>query len=87
MRLLPRRSRRNCAPTRSDYCRRNAIFHRRACIGQISISAIQLVGHIAAYGADPAVIKAADIELLPICERDDFCRLINPEAKILFGAR
>jgi len=49
--------------------------------------AIQLVGHIAAYSADPAVIKAADIELLPICERDNFCRLINPEAKILFGAR
>jgi hypothetical protein len=49
--------------------------------------AIQLVGHIAAYSADPAVIKAADIELLPIRERDNFCRLINPEAKILFGAR
>src|SRR5262249_27677028 len=40
--------------------------------------------HIAAYSA---IIKAADIELLPICERDNFCRLINPEAKILFGTR
>jgi hypothetical protein len=49
--------------------------------------AIQLVGHIAVYSADPAVIKAADIELLTVCERDNFCRLINPEAKILFNAR
>jgi hypothetical protein len=32
------------------------------------------------------VIKAADIELLPIRERDNFCRLINPEAKILDGS-
>jgi alpha-D-ribose 1-methylphosphonate 5-phosphate C-P lyase len=48
--------------------------------------AIQLVGHIAAHSANPAVIKAADIEPLPICERDNFCRLTNPEAKILFGA-
>ena len=40
MRLLPRWSRRNCASTCPDYCRRNAIFHRRACIGQISILAI-----------------------------------------------
>jgi hypothetical protein len=30
-----------------------------------AILAIQLVGHIAAYSADPVVIKAADIELLP----------------------
>jgi hypothetical protein len=34
--------------------------------------AIQLVGHIAAYSADPAVIKAADIEVLTVCERDNF---------------
>jgi hypothetical protein len=49
--------------------------------------AIELVGHIAADSADPAVIEATDIELLPVCERDDFCRVINPEAKILFDAR
>src|SRR5262249_5055432 len=47
----------------------------------IAILAIQLVGHIAAYSADPVVIKAADIDLLPIRERDNFCRLIKPEAK------
>jgi hypothetical protein len=48
--------------------------------------AIELVGHIAADSADPAVIETADIELLSVCERDDVCRVINPEAKILFGA-
>jgi hypothetical protein len=54
---------------------------------QIAVLAIQFVGHIAAYSAEPAVIKAADIELLTVCERDNFCRLIYPEAKILFNAR
>jgi len=33
------------------------------------------------------IVKAADDELLAICERDNLCRFINPEAKILFGAR
>src|SRR5262245_40031745 len=32
-------------------------------------------------------LLAADIELLPIRKRDNFCRLINPEAKIPFVAR
>src|SRR5262245_56608415 len=32
-------------------------------------------------------LRAADIELLRIPKRDNFCRLINPEAKIPFVAR
>jgi len=39
--------------------------------------------HIVAYSADPAVIKAADIELLAVCERDNFCRLINTAMPII----
>jgi hypothetical protein len=60
IRILPHRNCRQGASTRPDYRRRNAIFHRRACIRQIAILKIQLVGHIAVRTAYPAVIKAAD---------------------------
>jgi hypothetical protein len=84
---LPPRNCRGCTSPCPDYCRRNTIFHRRARVRQIAILTIQLVGHIAACSADPAVIKAADEQLLAICERDNLCPVVNPEAKILFGAR
>ena len=83
--ILPRWNCRKCASACPDHCRRNAIFHRRACVRQIAIFTVQLVGHIANCSADPMIIKAADDELLAICERDNLCRFINPEAKILFG--
>jgi hypothetical protein len=84
--LARRRCRRRALTCPNDR-RRNAVFHRRTCIAQIAVLAIELVGYIAAYNAEPAVIKAADIELLAVCERDHFGRLIDPEAKILFDAR
>jgi hypothetical protein len=85
--ILPHRNGRNCASACPNYCRRNAIFDRRACVHQIAILAIQLVRHIAACSADPAVIKPADDEHLAICKRDNFCLFINPEAQILFDGR
>jgi hypothetical protein len=84
---LPRRAGRDFASACPNYCRSNSIFHRRACVGQIAISAIQLVGDIAAFSADSAVIKPADGERLAICERDNLCRFINPEAQVIFDAR
>src|SRR6266567_1931650 len=84
---LPPRNCRGCASPCPDYCRRNTIFHRRACVRQIAVLTIQLVGHIAACNADPAVIKPPDDERPAICKRDNFCRFINPEAQILFDAR
>ena len=70
-----------------DYDRRNAIFDGRACVRQIAILTVQLVGHIAACSADPAVIEPAEDELLAVSERDNVCRFINPEAQVLFDAR
>jgi hypothetical protein len=72
---------------RPDYCRRNAVFHRRACVRQIATLTIQLVGNIAAGSADPAVIKATHDEPFAIRERHSLCPFINPEAKILLCAR
>jgi len=84
---LPRRAGCDFASACPDYDRRNAIFHGRACVRQIAVLTVQLVGHIAACSADPAVIEPADDELLAVSERYNVCRFINPEAQVLFDAR
>jgi hypothetical protein len=65
---LPRGNCCKCTLARPDYCRRNAVFHRRACVRQIATLTIQLVGNIAAGSADPAAVLPP--AQLPMRHRD-----------------
>ena len=85
--LLSRRRWREFAPARSDCNRRSAIFRGRACICQNVILPIEFIGYIAASNADPSIIKPADSKRRAIRERENFRRIINPEAQVLFGAQ
>ena len=58
----------------------------RACVCQIAILTIELIGHIAASGANPVVIKPADRKRGTIGKRKRLRRLVNPEAEVLFDA-
>jgi hypothetical protein len=48
---------------------------------------IELIGHIAANSANPAVIEPADWKRRTIGKHEGFRRFINPEAQVLFDAR
>jgi hypothetical protein len=48
---------------------------------------IELIGHIAASSANPAVIKPADRKRRTIGKHEGFRRFIDPEAQVLFDAR
>src|SRR5258707_1878423 len=72
-----------------------AILHRpdpimivaRACIRQIAIWTIELIGHIAASSANPVVIKPTDCKRRTIGKHEGFRRFIDPEVQVLFDAR
>ena len=48
---------------------------------------IELIGHIAASSANPAIIKLADCKRRTIGKHEGFRRFIDPEAQVLFEAR
>ena len=54
---------------------------------QIAVLTIQLIGHIAASNADPAVVEPVNDQGGAIRERETFRCFINPEIHGLFGAR
>jgi hypothetical protein len=85
--LLPRWGCRSFTSACPDYDRCNAILRGRACVRQIAVLTIQLIGHIAASSADPAVVEPVNDQGGAIRERETFRCFINPEIHGLFGAR
>ena len=85
--VLPRRTGFDFASARPNYDRRSTFFHGRACVGQIAILTVELIGHIAVSSANPAVIKAANCKRPTIGKHEGFRRFINPEPQVFFDAR
>ena len=53
---------------------------------KLPLSTIQLIGHVAASGANPVVIEPMDCKRSAIGKHDRFRCLINPEAQVLSDA-
>jgi len=48
---------------------------------------VELVGHFAAIGADPVIVKSVDYQRSAVGKHNGLCRFINPETQLVFCAR
>jgi len=47
---------------------------------------VELVGHFAAIGADPVIVKSVDYQRSAVGKHNGLCRFINPETQLVFCA-